>query len=236
MRCRRRPDSPSRWATPSSAPPDGSPAGARAGTFRAGPAQRRTGRGMDGEVASGPSSRCSRRRLTGQGPGLGLGPYYRSSPRRAGRSTSPPPGAERHRDPPAGEPERRRRAEQRAGAAPAGRGESVLIAEDDMAVRRVAERILDQRRLLGRSQAGRGRPSAEASTTRGATRPAAGRRRDARDAGDDLARRAVAMRPDLRPVHVRLSDTPAERPRPDDSRASLDKPFDAGALLDACSC
>jgi CheY-like chemotaxis protein len=120
-------------------------------------------------------------------------------------------------------------------AAPAGRGERVLITEDDAAVRRVAERILSSAGYT--VQVAGGGPEAIELLDDDSQRfdllladlVMPGMR------GDDLARRAVAMRPGL---HVLFMSGYSDSAPPDDlgptagRTAFIDKPFDAGALLE----
>jgi CheY-like chemotaxis protein len=120
-------------------------------------------------------------------------------------------------------------------AAPAGRGESILITEDDIAVRRVAERILESAGYAV-SSAGGGTEALELLDD-----PSA--RFDLLLAdlvmpgmrGDDLARRAVAMRPGL---HVLFMSGYSDQGPPTDLGPTagrvdfIDKPFDAGTLLE----
>jgi CheY-like chemotaxis protein len=128
-----------------------------------------------------------------------------------------------------------RPAPRQSQAAPAGRGESVLIAEDDEAVRRVAERILGTAGYNVASCGG-GVEALELLDDPGArfdhlladvVMP--GMR------GDDLARRAVAMRPGLHVLFMSgySDDAPPSDLGPTAGRVSfIDKPFDAGALLE----
>ncbi|KAB2858461.1 MAG: response regulator, partial [Bauldia sp.] len=104
-----------------------------------------TGVGMDGEVAARAFEPMFTTKAAGQGTGLGLATVYTivtqagglvdlsSQP---GRGTSIEIHLPASRNAPAASTRPTR-------AAPAGRGEAVLIAEDDEAVRRVAERILE---------------------------------------------------------------------------------------------
>ncbi len=105
-----------------------------------------------------------------------------------------------------------------------------------MAVRRVAERILARRRLRGRLVPAAAPRRSSCSTTRAchfdlllADVVMPGMR------GDDLARRAVAMRPGLHVLFMSgySDNAPPSDLGPTSGRVSfIDKPFDAGALLE----
>ena len=196
-----------------------------------------TGIGMDSEVASRAFEPMFTTKSSGQGTGLGLATVYTIVSQTGGMITlSSEPGAGTSLDIhlPATElgPAR---ATKPTRAAPAGRGEAILIAEDDPAVRRVAERILS---------------SAGYAVTATGGGPEALELLDdgARDVdlllsdivmpgmrGDDLARRAVAMRPGL---HVLFMSGYSDQAPPLDlgptagATAFIDKPFDAGTLLE----
>ena len=192
--------------------------------------------GMDSEVASRAFEPMFTTKAAGHGTGLGLATVYTIVTQAGGLIDSP-----RCR---AGEPASRstcRRAgargprrSSRRRAAPAGRGESVLIAEDDEAVRRVAERILET--------AGYRVPPAGGGVEALDSLDVADSRFDLLLAdvvmpgmrGDDLARRAVAMRPGLPCCSCPATATMPRRAtsaRPGAGRF-IDKPFDAGALLE----
>jgi len=196
-----------------------------------------TGTGMDSEVAARAFEPMFTTKAAGEGTGLGLATVHTivtqaggtidlsSTP---GRGTSIDihlPAAQAAPTPPAAP----------ARAAPAGRGESVLVAEDDEAVRRVAERILETAGYRVTSCSG----GAEALEL--LDDPAA--RFDLLLAdvvmpgmrGDDLARRAVAMRPGLPVLFMSgySDDPPPSELGPTSGLvAFIDKPFDAGALLE----
>jgi len=196
-----------------------------------------TGVGMDSEVAARVFEPMFTTKSSGQGTGLGLATVYTIISQTGGTITldSEPgigtsfeihiPATERGA-PQATKPTR---------AAPAGRGEAILIAEDDPAVRRVTERILG------------GAGYAVTSATGGAEAldllDSPGRKVDLLLSdivmpgmrGDDLAERAVAMRPGL-PV-LFMSGYSDQAP-PEDlgptagGAAFIHKPFDAGTLLE----
>ena len=196
-----------------------------------------TGVGMDSEVAARAFEPMFTTKASGEGTGLGLA-TVRTIVMQAGGmvdlSSTPGRGTliEIHlpagRGAPAAQPGPAR-------AAPAGRGESVLVAEDDEAVRRVAERILETAGYKVTSCAG-GVEALELLDD-----PTA--RIDLLVAdivmpgmrGDDLARRAIAMRPGLPVLFMSgySDDPPPSELGPASGRvAFIDKPFDAGALLE----
>ena len=198
---------------------------------------RDTGVGMDSDVASRAFEPMFTTKAPGQGTGLGLATVYTIVTHAGGMvdlSSEPGVGtsieihlpASTAAPAPASHPTR---------AAPAGRGESVLIAEDDAAVRRVAERILESAGYRVASAAG-GLEALAALDDPGASFDLLladvvmpGMR------GDDLARRAVAMRPGL---NVLFMSGYSDDPPPSDlgptagAVSFLDKPFDAGSLLE----
>ena len=196
-----------------------------------------TGVGMDSEVASRAFEPMFTTKAAGHGTGLGLATVYTIVTQAGGLidlSSVPGRGTSIEIHLPASRSART--APQRpTRAAPAGRGESVLIAEDDEAVRRVAERIL------------------ETAGYRVTSCPGGVEALDALDdsdirydllladvvmpgmRGDDLARRAVAMRPGLPVLFMSgySDDAPPSDLGPTSGRvAFIDKPFDAGALLE----
>jgi two-component system cell cycle sensor histidine kinase/response regulator CckA len=196
-----------------------------------------TGVGMDSEVAARAFEPMFTTKSSGQGTGLGLATVYTIVSQTGGMiSLSSEPGSGTSIDIhlPATElgPARATRPTR---AAPAGRGESILIAEDDPAVRRVAERILASAGYTVTATGG-GPEALELLDD------------DAHDVdlllsdivmpgmrGDDLARRAVAMRPGL---HVLFMSGYSDEAPPLDlgptagTAAFIDKPFDAGTLLE----
>ena len=196
-----------------------------------------TGIGMDSEVASRAFEPMFTTKASGQGTGLGLATVYTivtqaggtidlsSTPGRGTGIEIHLPASQSSRTPPA----------RPSQAAPAGRGESVLIAEDDAAVRRVAERILQTAGYRVTSCPG-GIEALEALDDPSvhydlllADVVMPGMR------GDDLARRAVAMRPGLPVLFMSgySDDPPPNDLGPTSGRvAFIDKPFDAGALLE----
>jgi CheY-like chemotaxis protein len=196
-----------------------------------------TGIGMDSEVAARAFEPMFTTKSSGQGTGLGLATVYTIVSQAGGsiEIASQPgvgtgieiliPATDKG---PAEDTEPSR-------AVPAGRGESVLIAEDDPAVRRVAERILSSAGYTVMS-AGGGPEALELLDESylqvdlllsDVVMP--GMR------GDDLARRAVAMRPGL---HVLFMSGYSEAAPPSDlgptagGTSFIDKPFDAGTLLE----
>jgi two-component system cell cycle sensor histidine kinase/response regulator CckA len=196
-----------------------------------------TGVGMDSEVAARAFEPMFTTKASGQGTGLGLATVYTIVTQARGLidlSSDPGSGTSIEIFLPASEAGPAQ-ATRPTRAAPAGRGETVLIAEDDMAVRRVAERILDGAGYTVVS-AGGGAEALELLDSPGAdfdllladvVMP--GMR------GDDLARRAVAMRPGL---HVLFMSGYSDNAPPSNlgptagSVSFIDKPFDAGALLE----
>ena len=196
-----------------------------------------TGMGMDSEVAARAFEPMFTTKASGQGTGLGLATVYTIVIQARGLidlSSEPGSGTSIEIFLPASEggPTQATRPTR---AAPAGRGESVLIAEDDIAVRRVAERILSGAGYSVTSAGGGVEaleilddPSARCDLLL-ADVVMPGMR------GDDLARRAVAMRPGL---HVLFMSGYSDTAPPHDlgttaGRVSfIDKPFDAGSLLE----
>jgi two-component system cell cycle sensor histidine kinase/response regulator CckA len=196
-----------------------------------------TGVGMDAEVAARAFEPMFTTKASGQGTGLGLATVYTIVMQAGGMidlSSDPGNGTSIEIFLPASDAGPAQ-ATRPTRAAPAGRGESVLIAEDDIAVRRVAERILGG---AGYSvvSAGGGVEALELLDDQGAhfdllladvVMP--GMR------GDDLARRAVAMRPGL---HVLFMSGYSDNAPPDELGATsgrvsfIEKPFDAGTLLE----
>jgi len=196
-----------------------------------------TGVGMDSEVAVRAFEPMFTTKASGQGTGLGLATVYTIVTQAQGMvELSSEPGAgtaiEIHLPASSSGPARATRPTR---AAPAGRGESILIVEDDVAVRRVAERILDSAGYSV-SSAGGGVEALELLDDPNAVYDLLladivmpGMR------GDDLARRAVAMRPGLHVLFMSgYSDQgPPSGLGPTAGRVSfIDKPFDAGALLE----
>jgi CheY-like chemotaxis protein len=196
-----------------------------------------TGVGMDSEVASRAFEPMFTTKGAAQGTGLGLATVYTIVTQAGGLvdlSSQPGRGTSIEINLPASR-SARTPTPQGTRAAPAGRGESVLIAEDDEAVRRVAERILETAGYRISSCPG----GAEALEL--LDDPA--NRFDMLLAdvvmpgmrGDDLARRAVAMRPGL---HVLFMSGYSDDEPPDDLGptagrvAFIEKPFAAGALLE----
>jgi CheY-like chemotaxis protein len=196
-----------------------------------------TGIGMDAEVASRAFEPMFTTKAAGQGTGLGLATVYTIVTQAGGMidlSSNPGQGTSIEIHLPAGEAGARP-APRQSQAAPAGRGESVLIAEDDEAVRRVAERILGTAGYNVASCGG-GVEALELLDDPGA-------RFDLLLAdvvmpgmrGDDLARRPVAMPPGLHDLFISgySDDAPPSDLGTSAGRVSfIDKPFDAGALLE----
>ncbi len=196
-----------------------------------------TGIGMDSEVASRAFEPMFTTKASGQGTGLGLATVYTIVTQAGGMidlSSNPGRGTSIEIHLPASQSSRTPAARP-SQAAPAGRGEAVLIAEDDEAVRRVAERILDTAGYRVTSCPG-GVEALELLDDPGthydlllADVVMPGMR------GDDLARRAVAMRPGLHVLFMSgySDDAPPSDLGPTSGRvAFIDKPFDAGALLE----
>lgn len=195
------------------------------------------GVGMDSEVAARAFEPMFTTKASGQGTGLGLATVYTIVMQAGGMidlSSDPGNGTSIEIFLPASDAGPAQ-ATRPTRAAPAGRGESVLIAEDDIAVRRVAERILSGAGYSVLS-AGGGAEALELLDDHGtrfdlllADVVMPGMR------GDDLARRAVAMRPGL---HVLFMSGYSDNPPPDELGATaghvsfIDKPFDAGTLLE----
>jgi two-component system cell cycle sensor histidine kinase/response regulator CckA len=196
-----------------------------------------TGVGMDSEVAARAFEPMFTTKGSGQGTGLGLATVYTIISQMGGTidlSSEPGVGTSIEIHVPATE-RGPARATKPTQAAPAGRGESILIAEDDPAVRRVAERILGSAGYSV-SSAGGGPEALDMLDDTGrhvdlllADVVMPGMR------GDDLARRAVAMRPGL---HVLFMSGYSDQAPPKDlgptagSTSFIDKPFDAGTLLE----
>jgi len=196
-----------------------------------------TGVGMDSEVASRAFEPMFTTKPSGKGTGLGLATVYTIVTQAGGMidlSSEPGAGTSIEIHLPASDA-RQAQATRPTRAAPAGRGESVLVAEDDAAVRRVAERIL---RSAGYEVASAGGgaealellddPEADFDLLL-ADLIMPGMR------GDDLARRAVAMRPGLHVLFMSgySDDAPPGELGPTAGGVSfIDKPFDAGALLE----
>lgn len=198
---------------------------------------RDTGAGMDSEVASRAFEPMFTTKAAGRGTGLGLATVYSIVTEAGGLidlSSEPGVGTtvEIHLPASAGAAPLATRPTQ---AAPAGRGEAVLIAEDDAAVRRVAERILEGAGYAVRS-CGSGAEALELLDAPGskfdlllADVVMPGMR------GDDLARRAVVMRPGLHVLFMSgySDNAPPNELGPTSGRVSfIDKPFDAGAILE----
>jgi len=196
-----------------------------------------TGVGMDSELAARAFEPMFTTKPSGQGTGLGLATVYTIISQNGGSidlSSEPGAGTSFEIHLPATEmgPARATRPTR---AAPAGRGESVLIAEDDPAVRRVAERILSSAGYTVHIASG-GPEALELLDDSNrevdlllADVVMPGMR------GDDLARRAVAMRPGL---HVLFMSGYSDQAPPRDlgptsgTTSFIDKPFDAGTLLE----
>ncbi len=196
-----------------------------------------TGIGMDSEVAARAFEPMFTTKTSGEGTGLGLATVYTIVSQSGGTvnlTSEPGAGTSVEVHIPATE-DGPTRATKPTRAAPAGRGESILIAEDDPAVRRVAERILSTAGYAV-TAAGGGAEALEVLDD------------SERDVdlllsdivmpgmrGDDLARRAVAMRPGL---HVLFMSGYSEEAPPLDlgptagAASFIDKPFDAGTLLE----
>ena len=196
-----------------------------------------TGVGMDSEVAARAFEPMFTTKAAGKGTGLGLATVYTIVTQAGGiidLSSTPGRGTSIEIHLPASQGSRTP-APRPAQAVPAGRGESVLIAEDDEAVRRVAERILETAGYRVTSCPGGVEaldllddPSARFDLLL-ADVVMPGMR------GDDLARRAVAMRPGLPVLFMSgYSDDapPSDLGPTSGSVAFIDKPFDAGALLE----
>jgi len=196
-----------------------------------------TGVGMDAEVAARAFEPMFTTKGSGQGTGLGLATVYTIVTQAGGMidlSSNPGRGTSIEIHLPAADAPAQPTARP-TRAAPAGRGESILVAEDDDAVRRVAERILETAGYRVRSCAG-GTEALEALDVRGehyelllADVVMPGMR------GDDLARRAVALRPGLNVLFMSgySDDAPPSDLGPTSGRVGfIDKPFDAGALLE----
>jgi CheY-like chemotaxis protein len=196
-----------------------------------------TGVGMDSEVASRAFEPMFTTKASGQGTGLGLATVYTIVTQAGGMidlSSTPGRGTGIEIHLPASR-SARVASPLPTRAAPAGRGESVLIAEDDEAVRRVAERILENAGYRVTSCPG-GIEALELLDD-----PATHYDMLLADVvmpgmrGDDLARRAVAMRPGLPVLFMSgySDDAPPTDLGPTTGRvAFIDKPFDAGALLE----
>ena len=196
-----------------------------------------TGIGMDSEVAARAFEPMFTTKASGQGTGLGLATVYTIVTQASGMidlTSEPGTGTsiEIHLPASSAGPAQATRPTQ---AAPAGRGESVLVAEDDVAVRRVAERILESAGYAV-AAAGGGTEALELLDDPAvdydlllADLVMPGMR------GDDLARRAVEMRPGLHVIFMSgYSDSaPPSDLGPSAGRVSfLEKPFDAGTLLE----
>lgn len=196
-----------------------------------------TGVGMDSEVAARAFEPMFTTKSSGQGTGLGLATVYTIVSQTGGMihlDSEPGAGTSIEIHVPATDrgPSNVARPTQ---AVPAGRGEAILIAEDDPAVRRVAERILSS---AGYAVIAAGGGPEALDLLDDESRPVdlllsdivmPGMR------GDDLARRAVAMRPGL---HVLFMSGYSDQAPPSDlgptagGTAFIDKPFDAGTLLE----
>jgi CheY-like chemotaxis protein len=196
-----------------------------------------TGTGMDSEVAARAFEPMFTTKPSGQGTGLGLATVYTIVTQAGGiidLSSEPGSGTSVEVHLPASEAGPAR-ATLPTQAAPAGRGESVLIAEDDDAVRRVASRILESAGYAVAATGG-GAEALELLDDDEA-------RFDLMLAdvvmpgmrGDDLARRAVAMRPGLHVLFMSgySDEAPPTVLGPTAGRvAFIEKPFDAGTLLE----
>jgi CheY-like chemotaxis protein len=196
-----------------------------------------TGTGMDSEVAARAFEPMFTTKASGQGTGLGLATVYTIVSQAGGMidlTSAPGSGTSIEIHLPASSTGATQ-ATRPTRAAPAGRGETVLIAEDDMAVRRVAERIL--------ASAGYSVVTAGGGTEALELLDDPARRFDLLLAdvvmpgmrGDDLARRAVAMRPGLHVLFMSgySDNAPPSELGPTAGKVSfIDKPFDAGALLE----
>ena len=196
-----------------------------------------SGVGMDSEVAARAFEPMFTTKSSGQGTGLGLATVHTIVSQAGGMidvGSEPGSGTSFEIHMPVTE-RGPAQATKPTRAAPAGRGESVLITEDDPAVRRVAERIL---RSAGYTVhcAGGGAEALDLLDDSGrevdlllADVVMPGMR------GDDLARRAVAMRPGL---HVLFMSGYSDQAPPRDlgptagATSFIDKPFDAGTLLE----
>ena len=131
----------------------------------------------------------------------------------------------------------RRRTRHRPRAAPAGRGEVVLVVEDEPDVRRMAERILTKSGYCGARHRRRRGGAGDLRRQRPRDRPAAHRRDHAGDARDRAGRAgSSAIRPGLGGrLHVRLQPRgagPGGAGRAGGA-AFIEKPFNAGELLRA---
>jgi len=196
-----------------------------------------SGVGMDSEVAARAFEPMFTTKAAGQGTGLGLATVYTIVTQAGGLidlSSQPGRGTSIEIHLPASRSPRTVTTRP-AKAAPAGRGESVLIAEDDEAVRRVAERILETAGYRISSCPGGVEALELLDDPAGrfdlllADVVMPGMR------GDDLARRAVAMRPGLHVLFMSgySDDAPPTDLGPTAGRVGfIDKPFDAGALLE----
>jgi len=196
-----------------------------------------TGVGMDSEVAARAFEPMFTTKASGKGTGLGLATVHTIVTQAGGMidlSSTPGRGTRIEVHLPAGHGARTATPGP-ARAAPAGRGESVLIAEDDEAVRRVAERILETAgyRVTSCAAGVEALELLDDPTSRFdlllADIVMPGMR------GDDLARRAVATRPGLPVLFMSgySDDAPPSELGPASGRvAFIDKPFDAGALLE----
>lgn len=196
-----------------------------------------TGVGMDSEVASRVFEPMFTTKSSGQGTGLGLATVYTIINQSGGTITldsEPGIGTSFEIHIPASE-SGAPKATKPTRAAPAGRGEAILIAEDDPAVRRVTERIL--------GSAGYAVTTATGGSEALELLDNPGRKVDLLLSdivmpgmrGDDLAERAVAMRPGLPVLFMSgYSDqAPPEDLGPTAGGTSfIHKPFDAGTLLE----
>jgi CheY-like chemotaxis protein len=196
-----------------------------------------TGVGMDSEVASRVFEPMFTTKSSGQGTGLGLATVYTIINQSGGTITldsEPGIGTSFEIHIPASE-SGAPKATKPTRAAPAGRGEAILIAEDDPAVRRVTERIL--------GSAGYAVTTATGGSEALELLDSPGRKVDLLLSdivmpgmrGDDLAERAVAMRPGLPVLFMSgYSDqAPPEDLGPTAGGTSfIHKPFDAGTLLE----
>jgi two-component system cell cycle sensor histidine kinase/response regulator CckA len=196
-----------------------------------------TGVGMDSEVAARAFEPMFTTKSSGQGTGLGLATVYTIVSQAGGSIeiiSQPGVGTGIEILIPATDKGPAEQTEP-SRAVPAGRGESVLIAEDDPAVRRVAERILSSAGYTVLSTGG-GPEALELLDDEE-------RRVDLLLSdvvmpgmrGDDLARRAVVLRPGL---HVLFMSGYSEAAPPSDlgptsgGTSFIDKPFDAATLLE----
>ena len=195
-----------------------------------------TGIGMDGEVAARAFEPMFTTKSSGRGTGLGLATVETIIGQTRGTielSSEPGTGTRFEIHLPA-TGEKPIRAREATGPVADGRGASLLLAEDDPAVRRVVERILTGGGYTVRCTSAGPEALDLLDDERAAFDLLLADIVMPRMRGDELARRAVEKRPGLR---VLFMSGYSDRVPPSDLPAAgtvsyIEKPFDAGSLLE----